>query len=158
MLLPSSTACIYCCTGSCSSWLYLQQLALSCSLRPSGWPFYEQNGLLHKQGWQSKQVLRIAVINLLVICFHNSIFLYFCHAVRVVPAVVTILTMYFCTPCLTMPHQITCASALPGKTGKRENCIFPSNGVLVHCMNSATCLISSIFLTHDLCSCCCMTP
>jgi len=25
----------------------------------------------------------------------------------------------------TMPHQITCASALPGKTGKRENCIFP---------------------------------
>jgi len=24
-----------------------------------------------------------------------------------------------------MPHQITCASALPGKTGKRENCISP---------------------------------
>jgi len=22
-----------------------------------------------------------------------------------------------------MPHQISCASALPGKTGKRENCI-----------------------------------
>jgi len=22
-----------------------------------------------------------------------------------------------------MPHQITCASALPGKTGKRKNCI-----------------------------------
>jgi len=25
----------------------------------------------------------------------------------------------------TMPHQLTCASALPLKTGKRENCIFP---------------------------------
>jgi len=24
-----------------------------------------------------------------------------------------------------MPHQLTSASALPGKTGKRENCIFP---------------------------------
>jgi len=24
-----------------------------------------------------------------------------------------------------MPHQLTCASALPGKTEKRENCIFP---------------------------------
>jgi len=25
-----------------------------------------------------------------------------------------------------MPHQLTCASALPGKTEKRENCIFSS--------------------------------
>jgi len=25
-----------------------------------------------------------------------------------------------------MPHQLTCASALPGKTDKCENCIFPS--------------------------------
>jgi len=24
-----------------------------------------------------------------------------------------------------MPHQISGASALPGKTGKRKNCIFP---------------------------------
>jgi len=24
-----------------------------------------------------------------------------------------------------MPHQLTCASALPGKTKKRKNCIFP---------------------------------
>jgi len=24
-----------------------------------------------------------------------------------------------------MPHQLTCAFALPGKTEKRENCIFP---------------------------------
>jgi len=48
-----------------------------------------------------------------------------------------------------MPHQITCASALPGKTGKRENCIFPSNAVLDHCLNSTSCLISSTFLNHD---------
>jgi len=41
----------------------------------------------------------------------------------------------------TVPHQITCASALPGKTGKRENCIFPSNAILVHCLNSTSCLI-----------------
>ena len=27
----------------------------------------------------------------------------------------------------TTPHQITCACALPGKTGKHENCIFHSN-------------------------------
>jgi len=25
-----------------------------------------------------------------------------------------------------MSHQLTCASALPRKTEKRENCIFPS--------------------------------
>jgi len=30
-----------------------------------------------------------------------------------------------------MPHQLTCVSALPGKTEKRENCIFP------HCCISA---------------------
>jgi len=30
-----------------------------------------------------------------------------------------------------MPPQITCASALPGKTGKHENHIFHSNAVLV---------------------------
>ena len=30
-----------------------------------------------------------------------------------------------------MPPQITCASALPGKTGKHKNCIFHSNVVLV---------------------------
>jgi len=29
---------------------------------------------------------------------------------------------------LTMPPQITCASALPGKTGKQENRIFHSVG------------------------------
>jgi len=28
--------------------------------------------------------------------------------------------------------EITCASALPAKTGKHENCIFHSNAVLVH--------------------------
>jgi len=44
-----------------------------------------------------------------------------------------------------MPLQITCASALPGKTGKHENFIFHSNVVLVHCLNSASCLIYSIY-------------
>jgi len=57
-----------------------------------------------------------------------------------------------------MPHQITCSSALPGKTGKRKSCIFPSNAVLVHCLNSTSCLISSTFLTHNSYSCCRMTP
>jgi len=32
----------------------------------------------------------------------------------------------------TMPPQITCASALPAKTGKHENCVVHSNAVLVH--------------------------
>jgi len=32
-----------------------------------------------------------------------------------------------------MPPQITCASALPDKTGKHKNCIFHSYAVLVHC-------------------------
>jgi len=44
-----------------------------------------------------------------------------------------------------MAPQITCASALPGKTGKRENHIFHSNALLVEsaaavglcCMHSA---------------------
>jgi len=57
-----------------------------------------------------------------------------------------------------MPHQITCASALAGKMGKHENCIFHSNAVLVHCLNPTSCLISSIFLTRDSYSRCCMTP
>ena len=57
----------------------------------------------------------------------------------------------------TMPHQITCASALPSKLGKRENA-FPLNAVLVRCLNSSSCLISSMFLTHDSYSRCCMTP
>jgi len=50
-----------------------------------------------------------------------------------------------------MPPQITCASALPGKTEKHENRIFTQMlyAVLVHCLNSTSCLISSIFLTHD---------
>jgi len=30
-----------------------------------------------------------------------------------------------------MPHEVTCASALPGKTVKHENHIFHSNAVLV---------------------------
>jgi len=55
--------------------------------------------------------------------------------------------------------QITCAFALPSKTGKHENCNFHSNAVLVHCRNSTIrCLIPSIFLTQDSYSRCCMTP
>jgi len=57
-----------------------------------------------------------------------------------------------------VPHQITCASALPVKMGKHKNCIFPSNAVLLHCLNSTSCLISSIFLTYNSYSRCCMTP
>jgi len=56
------------------------------------------------------------------------------------------------------PPQITCASALAGKTGKYENRIFPSTAALVHCLNSTSCLTASIFLTHDSYSRCCMTP
>jgi len=53
----------------------------------------------------------------------------------------------------------TCSSALPSKTGEHENCIFHSNAILMHCQNSASrCLISSVFLTHDSYSHCCMTP
>jgi len=58
-----------------------------------------------------------------------------------------------------MPHQITGYSVLPGKTGKRKNCISPPpNAVLVHCLNSTSCLISSVFLIHDSYSHYCMTP
>ena len=46
-----------------------------------------------------------------------------------------------------MPPQITCATALHDKTGKHKNCIFDSNDVLVHSLNSTSCLIIS--LTHD---------
>jgi len=55
---------------------------------------------------------------------------------------------------ITTPPQINCASTLPGKTGKHENRIFHSNAVLVHCLNSTSCLISSIFLTDDSSHCC----
>jgi len=58
----------------------------------------------------------------------------------------------------TSKAQITCASALHGRTGKHKNCIFQTNAVLVHCQNSTSrCLISSIFLTHDSYSRYCMT-
>jgi len=60
---------------------------------------------------------------------------------------------------LCMPPQITCASALPGKTGKHENRIFYSNALSVHCQNSTRWfLISSVFLTHNSYSRCCITP
>ena len=35
---------------------------------------------------------------------------------------------------------------------------FHSTAVLVHCLNSTSCLIASIFLTQDLHARCCMTP
>jgi len=59
----------------------------------------------------------------------------------------------------TIPPQVTCASALPGKTEKHKNRIFHSNAVSVHCQNSVSrSLISSVFLTHYSYSRCCMTP
>ena len=59
----------------------------------------------------------------------------------------------------TVPPQITCASALPWKTEKHGNHIFHSNAVSVHCENSTSrSLISSVFLTHDSFSRCCMSP
>jgi len=49
----------------------------------------------------------------------------------------------------TMPAQIVCASALPGKTGKLENRIFHLNAVSVHSQNSTSrSLILSVFLTR----------
>jgi len=47
-----------------------------------------------------------------------------------------------------MPRQLTYASLVPGKADKRLH--FPLNAVLVYCLNSTSCLISSIFLTRDL--------
>jgi len=57
----------------------------------------------------------------------------------------------------TMPHQLTFASALPGKT-EMQKLHFSLNAVLVHCLNSTSCLISLIFLTQDSYSRCYMTP
>jgi len=49
----------------------------------------------------------------------------------------------------TVPPQVTCASALPGKTWKHENRIFHSNSVSVHCQSwTSRSLISSVFMTH----------
>jgi len=36
------------------------------------------------------------------------------------------------------------------QNGKHETCIFHSNAVLVHCLNSTSCLISSIFFDSRL--------
>jgi len=44
-----------------------------------------------------------------------------------------------------MPPQVTCASALPGKTGKYENHIFHSNDVLVE----SAAAISILCCTHS---------
>jgi len=47
-----------------------------------------------------------------------------------------------------MPHQITCASTLPGKTGKCKSCIFPSK--LYYCIawiKPAAWFLQSFWLT-----------
>jgi len=56
-----------------------------------------------------------------------------------------------------MPHQVTCASALPGKMGKRENafslkCCISALPEFNHLLDF------SIFLTHNLYSRYRMTP
>jgi len=59
-----------------------------------------------------------------------------------------------------MPPQIACASALPGKKEETRKSRFHSNAVSVLCLNSTSCLISSIFLTQDSYSQCnqCVQP
>ena len=37
--------------------------------------------------------------------------------------------------CFTIPPQVTCASALPGKTGKREDHIFTQLDCVTHTMH-----------------------
>jgi len=44
------------------------------------------------------------------------------------------------------------------QNGETRKLHFHSNAVLVHCLNSTSCLISSVFLTHDSYSHYCMTP
>jgi len=60
--------------------------------------------------------------------------------------------------CFNMPHQITCASALPGKTGKHENHIFYSNGVLVESAAAVglCCTHNAVFLKEKLSSVLCL--
>jgi len=56
--------------------------------------------------------------------------------------------------CVTSNNLCFCATWQYGETRKLD---FHSNAVLVHCLNSTSCLISSVFLTHDSYSRCCMT-
>jgi len=57
-----------------------------------------------------------------------------------------------------MPPQITCASALPGKTGKQENHIFHSNAVLVESAAAVglCCTQCAVFLNEKLSSVMCL--
>jgi len=60
-----------------------------------------------------------------------------------------------------MPPQITCASALPGKTAKHENHIFHSNAVLVESAAAVNCVARTVhycavFLKEKLSSVMCM--
>jgi len=59
----------------------------------------------------------------------------------------------------TIPAQISCASVLSGKRETQKWHFSLAVGLLAHCQNSTSCcLISSVFLTHDSYSRCCMTP
>jgi len=58
-----------------------------------------------------------------------------------------------------MSDQITCASVLPGKMGKRENCIFLE--MLYYCIGwiqPAAWFLQSFCLTTHTRTDCCMTP
>jgi len=57
-----------------------------------------------------------------------------------------------------MSPQITCASALPGKTGKHENHIFHSNAVLVKSAAAVglCCTQCAVFLKEKLSSVMCL--
>jgi len=58
-----------------------------------------------------------------------------------------------------MPPQVTCAYAVPGKGGNTKISFFTQIAVLAHCLNSTSCLISSIYLTHESRLIrCCMIP
>ena len=48
-----------------------------------------------------------------------------------------------------VPLQINPCFCTTSQNAELEKCIFHSYAVLVHCLNSTSCLISSIFLTHD---------
>jgi len=57
-----------------------------------------------------------------------------------------------------MPPQITCASALPGKTGKHESHIFHSNTALVESAAAVglCCMHNAVFLKEKKSSVMCL--
>jgi len=58
-----------------------------------------------------------------------------------------LLIKYAIKRCLTMPPQITCASALPGKTGKHENSFFTQIDCVTRTMH-----LCAVFLKEKLSS------